>query len=126
MAECFSRPDEGRSAAWRACRCIGVGSCDERSVLPKETICTARTPRDHLLCPAGRARRHRDAADRAAGRRTTAPGHRRRLPRRLGPRPGDLVLRWFREDADMKVLAADTGISLATGYRYLHEGIDVL
>src|SRR4051794_38009934 len=37
-----------------------------------------------------------------------------------------LVLRWFREDADMKVLAADTGISPATGYRYLHEGIDVL
>ncbi len=37
-----------------------------------------------------------------------------------------LVLRWFREDADMKVLAADSGISLATGYRYLHEGIDVL
>src|SRR3954465_2220447 len=37
-----------------------------------------------------------------------------------------LVLRWFREDADLKVLAADTGISLATGYRYLHEGIDVL
>src|SRR3954470_20059476 len=37
-----------------------------------------------------------------------------------------LVLRWFREDADMRVLAADTGISLATGYRYLHEGIDVL
>src|SRR3954453_10866303 len=40
--------------------------------------------------------------------------------------PGGLGLRWFREDADMKVLAADTGISLATGYRYLHEGIDVL
>jgi hypothetical protein len=37
-----------------------------------------------------------------------------------------LVLRWFREDADLKVLAADTGISIATGYRYLHEGIDVL
>src|SRR3954471_4316862 len=37
-----------------------------------------------------------------------------------------LVLRWFREDADMRVLAADTRISLATGYRYLHEGIDVL
>jgi DDE superfamily endonuclease len=37
-----------------------------------------------------------------------------------------LVLRWFREDADLKVLAADTRISLATGYRYLHEGIDVL
>src|SRR3954451_12857489 len=36
------------------------------------------------------------------------------------------VLRWFRQDADLKVLAADTRISLATGYRYLHEGIDVL
>ena len=37
-----------------------------------------------------------------------------------------LVLRWFREDTDMKVLAADSGISLATDYRYLHEGIDAL
>ena len=37
-----------------------------------------------------------------------------------------LVLRWFRQDADMKVLAADTRISLATGYRYLHEGIGAL
>src|SRR3982751_3063602 len=37
-----------------------------------------------------------------------------------------LVLLWFRQDADLKVLAADTRISLATGYRYLHEGIDVL
>ncbi|SNS69906.1 DDE superfamily endonuclease [Geodermatophilus pulveris] len=37
-----------------------------------------------------------------------------------------LVLRWFRQDADMPTLARDTGISVATGYRYLHEGIDVL
>jgi hypothetical protein len=37
-----------------------------------------------------------------------------------------LVLRWFRQDADMPTLARDTGISQATGYRYLHEGIDVL
>src|SRR4051812_28094908 len=37
-----------------------------------------------------------------------------------------LVLRWFRDDADMTVLAADTKISIATGYRYLHEGIDAL
>ena len=37
-----------------------------------------------------------------------------------------LVLRWFRQDADLKVLAADTKISIATGYRYLHEGIDAL
>src|SRR3954471_20687300 len=40
--------------------------------------------------------------------------------------PALLVLRCFREDADMRGLAADAGISLATGYRYLHEGIDVL
>ena len=37
-----------------------------------------------------------------------------------------LVLRWFRQDADMPALARATGISPATGYRYLHEGIDVL
>src|SRR3954464_4509374 len=37
-----------------------------------------------------------------------------------------LVLRWFREDTGMPVLARDAGVSRATGYRYLHEGIDVL
>ncbi len=37
-----------------------------------------------------------------------------------------LVLRWFREDTGMPVLARDAGVSTATGYRYLHEGIDVL
>jgi hypothetical protein len=37
-----------------------------------------------------------------------------------------LVLRWFREDTGMPTLARDAGVSQATGYRYLHEGIDVL
>jgi hypothetical protein len=37
-----------------------------------------------------------------------------------------LVLRWFRQDIGMPTLARDAGISQATGYRYLHEGIDVL
>jgi len=37
-----------------------------------------------------------------------------------------LVLRWFREDIGMRTLARDAGVSPATGYRYLHEGIDVL
>jgi DDE superfamily endonuclease len=37
-----------------------------------------------------------------------------------------LVLRWFREDTPMPTLARDAGVSTATGYRYLHEGIDVL
>ena len=37
-----------------------------------------------------------------------------------------LVLRWFREDTGIPTLARDAGVSQATGYRYLHEGIDVL
>ena len=37
-----------------------------------------------------------------------------------------LVLRWFREDTGMPTLARDAGVSQATGYRYLQEGIDVL
>jgi hypothetical protein len=37
-----------------------------------------------------------------------------------------LVLRWFRQDAPLPTLARDAGVSTATGYRYLHEGIDAL
>jgi hypothetical protein len=37
-----------------------------------------------------------------------------------------LVLRWFKERTDMRVLARDAGVSVATAYRYLHEGIDVI
>ncbi|MEU2596704.1 transposase family protein [Streptomyces hirsutus] len=37
-----------------------------------------------------------------------------------------LVLRWFRERGCVHCLARDAGVSQATGYRYLHEGIDVL
>lgn len=58
--------------------------------------------------------------------------HRRRITtpkgsRALGPfRQAVLVLRWFRERGCVHCLARDAGISQATGYRYLHEGIDVL
>ncbi|MEV4250449.1 transposase family protein [Streptosporangium canum] len=58
--------------------------------------------------------------------------HRRRIgtPKRsraLGAfRQAVLVLRWFRERGCVHCLARDAGISQATGYRYLHEGIDVL
>jgi hypothetical protein len=58
--------------------------------------------------------------------------HRRHLgtPRRsrvLGPfRQAVLVLRWFPERGCVHCLARDAGISQATGYRFLHEGIDVL
>lgn len=59
-------------------------------------------------------------------------GHRRTIgtPKRsraLGTfRQAVLVLRWFRERDCVHCLARDTGISQATAYRYLHEGIDVL
>ncbi|MFG6198279.1 hypothetical protein [Nonomuraea sp. JJY05] len=47
--------------------------------------------------------------------------------RALGPfRQAVLVLRWFRERGCVHCLARDAGVSRATGYRYLHEGIDVL
>ncbi|MGW2355221.1 hypothetical protein [Actinacidiphila glaucinigra] len=58
--------------------------------------------------------------------------HRRRIgtprgSRALGSlRQAVLVLRWFRERGCVHCLARDAGVSQATGYRYLHEGIDVL
>jgi hypothetical protein len=58
--------------------------------------------------------------------------HRRRTgtpkgSRALGPfRQSVLVLRWFRERGCVHCLARDAGVSQATGYRYLHEAIDVL
>src|SRR5258708_37388153 len=47
--------------------------------------------------------------------------------RALGPfRQSVMVLRWFRERGCVHCLARDAGVSQATGYRYLHEAIDVL
>ena len=47
--------------------------------------------------------------------------------RALGPfRQAVFVLRWFRDHACVHCLAREAGISQAAGYRYLHEGIDVL
>jgi hypothetical protein len=37
-----------------------------------------------------------------------------------------LVLRWLRHRGDLHTLARDIGVSDATGYRYLHEGLDVI
>lgn len=37
-----------------------------------------------------------------------------------------LVLRWLIEATDLKTLARDSGISLATAYRYLHEALEVI
>ncbi|MFE3905205.1 hypothetical protein ACFXPY_34185 [Streptomyces sp. NPDC059153] len=58
--------------------------------------------------------------------------HRRRIDtpkgsRALGPfRQAVLVLRWFRKRGCVHCLARDADVSQATGYRCLHEGIDVL
>ena len=32
-----------------------------------------------------------------------------------------MVLRWFKDATDVPILARDAAISIATGYRYLHE-----
>lgn len=37
-----------------------------------------------------------------------------------------LLLRWYRDGTRVAALARDHGLSQATAYRYLHEGIDVL
>ncbi|MFE9173470.1 hypothetical protein ACFYNZ_29070 [Streptomyces kebangsaanensis] len=58
--------------------------------------------------------------------------HRRRIgtpkgSRVLGPfQQAVFVLSWFREAGCVHCLACAAGISQATGYRYLHEAIDVL
>ena len=37
-----------------------------------------------------------------------------------------LVLRWLRHRLDLRTLAGEAGISIATAYRYLHEALDVI
>jgi hypothetical protein len=37
-----------------------------------------------------------------------------------------LVLRWLIDGTEVHALARDAGVSQATGYRYLHEGSDVV
>jgi hypothetical protein len=58
--------------------------------------------------------------------------HRRRPGARPAQRAGTvhtqvvLVLRWLRHRLDLRTLAVEAGISIATGYRYLHEALDVI
>ncbi len=59
-----------------------------------------------------------------------------RRRRRPGSRPAQragtvhtqvvLVLRWRRHRLDLRTLAGDAGLSIATAYRYLHEALDVI
>jgi hypothetical protein len=58
--------------------------------------------------------------------------HRRQIGTRTGRRvlgcyrQAVMVLRWFRDDTSVRLLARDAGMGISTVYRYLHEGIDVL
>ncbi|UQX11257.1 transposase family protein [Candidatus Mycobacterium methanotrophicum] len=58
--------------------------------------------------------------------------HRREIRTRAGRRSGTvrtqakLVLRWFRDDAPIRLLAMEAGLPISTSYRYLHEAIDVI
>ena len=58
--------------------------------------------------------------------------HRRRPGARPGQRAGTvhaqvvLVLRWLRHRLDLRTLAGEAGLSIATAYRYLHEALDVI
>jgi len=37
-----------------------------------------------------------------------------------------MLLRWLINATDLKTLARDAGVSLATAYRYLHEALEVI
>lgn len=58
--------------------------------------------------------------------------YRRQVGTRKGRRAGTestqakLVLRWFRDDPPMRILAVEAGLPISTTYRYLHEAIDVI
>ena len=58
--------------------------------------------------------------------------HRRRPGARPAQRAGTvhtqvaLALRWLRHRLDLRTLAAQAGLSIATAYRYLHEALDVI
>ena len=58
--------------------------------------------------------------------------HRRRRGARPAQRAGTvhtqvvLVLRWLRHRLDLRTLAGEGGLSIATAYRYLHEALDVI
>jgi len=58
---------------------------------------------------------HRRANDRAPWQRAATP-----LVQAV------MVLRWFKDGTEIPILARDGGVSLATAYRYIHEGIDVI
>lgn len=37
-----------------------------------------------------------------------------------------MVLRWLRDGSDIRLIARDAHVSQATGYRYIHEAVDII
>ena len=79
---------------------------------------------------------HRASLDVSATVLKAVTGWVARRRRRPGSRPCQragtvhnqvvLVLRWLRHRLDLRTLAADAQLSIATAYRYLHEALDVV
>src|SRR3954447_8622274 len=79
---------------------------------------------------------HRASLDVSAPVLRAVTGWIARRRRRPGSRPAQragtvhtqvvLVLRWLRHRLDLRLLAGEAGISIATADRYLHEGRDVI
>jgi hypothetical protein len=86
--------------------------------------------------PLGAAVSHRASLDVPAPVLKAVTGWIARKRRRPGTRPGQraatvhmqvaLVLRWLRHRLDLRTLALQAKVSIATAYRYLHEGLDVI
>ncbi len=79
---------------------------------------------------------HRASLDVSAPVLKAVTGWVARRRRRPGSRPAQRagtvhtqvvqVSRWLRHRLDVRTLAADAGLSIATAYRYLHEALDVI
>jgi hypothetical protein len=79
---------------------------------------------------------HRASLDVSAPVLKAVTGWVARCRRWPGSRPGQragtvhtqvaLLLRWLRHRLDLRTLAADAQLSIATAYRYLHEALDAV
>src|SRR3954451_24119414 len=103
----------------------GAGSRDE------DRLARGRSP-----LPREPAVSHRASLDVSASVLKAVTSWIARRRRRPGSRPAQragtvhtqvaLALRWLRHRLDVRTLAADAGVSIATAYRYLHEALDVI
>jgi hypothetical protein len=79
---------------------------------------------------------HRASLDVSAPVLKAVTGWIARYRRRPGTRPAQragtvhthvvLVVRWLHHRLDLRTLAGEAGLSIATAYRYLHEALDVI